>query len=90
MPLSPRGALLLAAWFGLVSGYLDLGGVILKKDVLQVRATGNDLLNQNIGFNRAVNSNFISQNTYNTIKRYFMLSLVWNFTKAGAAAPGRQ
>src|SRR5438105_3156030 len=33
-PLSPRGALLLAAWFGLVSGYLDLGGILLKRDVL--------------------------------------------------------
>ena len=32
--LSPRGVLLMAAWFGLVTGYLDLGGVILKKDVL--------------------------------------------------------
>jgi arylsulfatase A-like enzyme len=32
--LSPRGALILAAWFGLVSGYLDLGGILLKKNVL--------------------------------------------------------
>ena len=32
--LSPRGALVLAAWFGLVLGFLDLGGVILKRDVL--------------------------------------------------------
>jgi len=33
--LSPRGALLLAAWFGLAFGYLDLGGYILRKDILQ-------------------------------------------------------
>jgi arylsulfatase A-like enzyme len=32
--LSPRGALLLAAWFGLVAGYLDLGGNLLNKNVL--------------------------------------------------------
>jgi arylsulfatase A-like enzyme len=31
--LSPRGALLLAAWFGLAAGYLDLGGIILSKYV---------------------------------------------------------
>jgi arylsulfatase A-like enzyme len=33
-PLTPRGALLLAAWFGLAFGYLDLVGYILRKDVL--------------------------------------------------------
>jgi len=72
---------LLSAW---------IGKKFLKNDVLQFRAAGNDLLNQNIGFNRTVNSNFISQNTYNTIKRYFMFSVVWNFTKAGTSAPARQ
>jgi arylsulfatase A-like enzyme len=30
-PLSPRGALALAAWFGLAAGYLDLCGIILAK-----------------------------------------------------------
>jgi arylsulfatase A-like enzyme len=29
--LSPHGAVFLAAWFGLVAGYLDLGGIILLK-----------------------------------------------------------
>src|SRR3954447_13840204 len=31
--LSPRSALVLAAWFGLVGGYLDLGMIVLKRDV---------------------------------------------------------
>ena len=66
-----------------------LGRKFLKKDALLLKASGNDLLNQNVGFNRTVNSNFISQNTYSTIKRYFMLSLVWNFTKPGTPAPAR-
>ena len=65
-----------------------LGKKFLKNDVLLVKVIGNDLLNQNIGFNRTVNSNFISQNTYSTIKRYFLLSVVWNFNKAGTKAPG--
>jgi hypothetical protein len=47
----------------------------------------NDLLDQNNGFNRNVSSSFITQNTYSTIKRYFMFSVVWNFTKAGIPAP---
>ncbi len=64
-----------------------IGKKFFKADNLLLKLQGNDLLNQNIGFNRSVNSNFISQNTYTTIRRYLMLSIVWNFTKAGGAAP---
>jgi hypothetical protein len=66
-----------------------VGRKFLKNDALLLKASGNDLLNQNVGFNRTVNSNFISQNTYSTIKRYVMFSLVWNFTKPGTPAPAR-
>jgi len=66
-----------------------IGRKFLKNDALLLKVAGNDLLNQNIGFNRTVNSNFITQNTYTTIQRYFMFSLVWNFTKAGMPAPAR-
>lgn len=59
------------------------GKKFLKNDALLIKATGNDLLNQNIGFSRTVSSNYISQNTYSNIRRYFLLSVVWNFTKAG-------
>ena len=62
---------------------LWVGKKLLKNDALLVKVSGNDLLNQNIGFNRTVNTNFISQNTYTTIQRYFMLSVVWNFNKNG-------
>lgn len=64
-----------------------VGKKFLKKDALLVKVTGHDLLNQNIGFDRTVNSNYISQNTYSTIQRFFLVSLVWNFTKAGTPAP---
>lgn len=60
---------------------------MLKKDQLVLRLSGNDLLNQNIGLNRYTGSNNITQTTYTTIRRYFMLSLVWNFTKMVGAAP---
>jgi hypothetical protein len=64
-----------------------VGKKFLKNNNLLLKAAVNDLLNQNTGFNRSVNSNFISQNTYSTIKRYFMFSVVWNFTKPGTPAP---
>jgi hypothetical protein len=67
-----------------------IGKKFLKKDALLVKVTGHDLLNQNIGFERTVNSNYISQNTYSTIQRFFLLSFVWNFTKAGTPGPGAQ
>lgn len=69
----------------LINGWI--GKKFLKNDALLIKAAVNDLLNQNVGFNRNVNSNFISQNTYTTIKRYFMFSVVWNFTKAGTPMP---
>ncbi|HEY2726790.1 MAG TPA: hypothetical protein VGI61_06430, partial [Parafilimonas sp.] len=66
-----------------------IGRTFTKKDALLVKIIGHDLLDQNIGFNRTVNSNFISENTYSTIRRYFLLSIVWNFNKAGTKAPGQ-
>jgi hypothetical protein len=71
-----------------VNGWV--GKKFLPKDQLLLKVSVYDALNQNIGFNRTVNSNFISQNTYTTIQRYFMVTLVWNFTKAGTPAPQNQ
>jgi outer membrane receptor protein involved in Fe transport len=71
----------------LVNGWI--GKKLLKNDQLLIKAAVNDLLNQNNGFNRNVSSSFITQNTYSTIKRYFLFSVVWNFTKAGTPIPNR-
>ncbi len=57
-----------------------------KNDQLELRAFVNDILNQNIGFNRYGQNNFITENNYNTIRRYGMLSLIWNFTKSPLSA----
>jgi hypothetical protein len=62
-----------------------LGKKLMKNDALLIKASVNDLLNENIGFSRQVSSNFISQNTYSTISRYLFLSVVWNFNKNGTA-----
>ena len=56
----------------------------LKKDAAILRLAAFDILDQNIGFQRNVNSNFISERTYDTIRRYFLLSIIWNFNKNGA------
>ncbi len=73
-----NNAFILNAW---------IGKKFMKNDALIIKVSGNDILNQNIGFQRQVNSNFITQNTYGTISRFFLLSAVWNFTKAGTTAP---
>jgi hypothetical protein len=56
---------------------------LFKNDVARLRFSVNDILNQNIGFNRNINNNFISERTYDTIRRNFMLSFIWNFSKNG-------
>ena len=58
----------------------------LKKSELAVKVAIYDILNQNIGYSRTATGNTISQNSYNTIRRYAMLSLVWNFTHNQAGA----
>jgi len=55
----------------------------LKTESLNLSLTGKDLLNQNSGFSRSVFNNTINQNSYTTIRRYFMLSLTWDFNKMG-------
>lgn len=57
----------------------------LKSDNLKVELWGNDLLNQNVGFSRTATANLITQSSYTTIKRYFMLTLTYDFTHMGGA-----
>jgi hypothetical protein len=53
----------------------------LNQDNLKLALSVNDLLNQNRGFNRTTDGNVITQETYSTIKRYFMVSIIWDFNK---------
>jgi hypothetical protein len=59
----------------------------LKKDAGIIRFSAFDILDQNIGLQRNINSNFVSQRTYDTFRRYFLLSVIYNFNKNGAGAP---
>jgi hypothetical protein len=57
----------------------------LKQDNLKLSLSGNDILNQNRGFDRSSNNGTINQNTYTTIKRFFLFSITWDFNKMGGA-----
>jgi hypothetical protein len=53
-----------------------------KTDRWMVMASVNDLLNKNRAIDRSFSSNYISQTTFSNIRRYFMLSLSYNFNKS--------
>ncbi|MEO6914427.1 MAG: outer membrane beta-barrel protein, partial [Chitinophagaceae bacterium] len=55
----------------------------ILKDKGQIRLSMSDILNQNIGFQRDVTSNFINERTYNRIQRYGLLTFIYNFSKNG-------
>ncbi|TDS15896.1 outer membrane beta-barrel protein [Sphingobacterium paludis] len=52
----------------------------LKNESLTLNFFINDALNQNIGFTRRQNASTLVQDRYNTIARYFMLKVSWDFT----------
>lgn len=54
---------------------------LFKKTDITAILSMNDILNQRIGFNRDISSNYVSENTYTTIQRYTLLSLRWKFNK---------
>lgn len=60
---------------------------LLKGDQLEIRASAYDILNQNVGFQRFGFAGNITEQAYNTIRRYGMLSIIWNFSKTPAGAP---
>ncbi len=57
--------------------------VLGKSDSWEVKAYAFDLLNQNTNIQRNISSNFISESSNNGIRRYFMFSLIYNFSKNG-------
>ncbi|GHE23676.1 collagen-binding protein [Sphingobacterium griseoflavum] len=52
----------------------------LKSESLNINFFVNDVLNQNIGFTRQQRASTLVQDRYNTIARYFMLKISWDFT----------
>ncbi|WP_037369216.1 TonB-dependent receptor [Sediminibacterium sp. C3] len=62
--------------------------VISKNDQWEAKIYVNDIFNQNLGINRNASSNFITESTNQTIQRYALFSLVWNFSKNGKPSQG--
>jgi len=54
-----------------------------KSDAFRLAFRGNDLLNQNKGISRSANNNMVIENRFNTIRRNFMVSAIWDFNKMG-------
>ena len=63
----------------------SISKTFLKEDNLKISISGNDLLNQNSGFSRNANNGNITQNTYTTIKRFFLFTITWDFNHMGGA-----
>ncbi len=60
---------------------------ISKDKKSEIRFSAFDILDQNKGVNRNTGTTTVTETTYETLHRYFLVSLIWNFTKNGAAAP---
>ena len=48
----------------------------------------NDLLSQNRGFSRNFSSSSFTESYYNTLRRYWMFTVTWNFSSNGAKPSG--
>ncbi len=63
-----------------------IGRKLLKNDKAIIKVQGYDILNQNKGYSRSINSNTLTERNYQTIRRYFMLAFTWNFSKSAMGA----
>ncbi len=54
---------------------------IFKKDAGKISFIANDILDDNKGFTRTINSTFISDDRFQRISRYFLLKFEWSFNQ---------
>jgi hypothetical protein len=54
---------------------------LLKNNNLQLKLAVNDILNQNIGFDRRATTNIITENRFLTLKRYWLVGIQYNISK---------
>ena len=59
----------------------ELSRKFFKDKSFKLIFTAHDILNQNIGLTRIINSSFISQQHYDKLSRYFLLTASWTFNK---------
>ena len=53
----------------------------LKNNNLELKVQAFDILDQNIGFRRTATSNFITEDSYTTLRRRFMIGIQYNISK---------
>jgi hypothetical protein len=58
------------------------------KEILEASVSVNDILNENRGYERNFYNNQYTETYYNTLKRYWMFTLTWNFSKNGKPSSG--
>jgi hypothetical protein len=59
----------------------SLSKKVFKDKSGKIYFIANDLLDKNKGFNRNISSNFISEDRYSRISRYFLLKFEWSLSK---------
>jgi Outer membrane protein beta-barrel family/Carboxypeptidase regulatory-like domain len=59
----------------------ELSRKFMKDKSFKIAIVAHDILNQNIGFNRSINSSFISEERFDRLARYFLLTASWTFNK---------
>ncbi|WP_214073353.1 outer membrane beta-barrel protein [Mucilaginibacter sp. dw_454] len=62
------------------------GKTFLKEENLKITLTGNDLLNQNTGYSRSGTSDNYTESRDMVIRRFFLFSVTWDFSKFGKSA----
>jgi len=69
----------------------SINKTFFKEDNLKLSLAVNNLFNQDVNFSRSIVANTITQTTSTSIKRYFMLSVSWDFTSfATEATPDKK
>lgn len=59
---------------------------LLKNEVLTLRVSINDILDQNKGFTRTIQADAIEEKNYITFKRYGLITITYNFNNKGGTS----
>jgi hypothetical protein len=63
---------------------------LLKADVLEGRITVYDILDQNKGLTRTAQANYVMENSYNSLRRRAMLSIIYNFNYSPSTSSAKK